>query len=148
MSKGSWSISDDFLKCIVENTPKESCILEFGSGDGTYRLLQEGYKLLSIEQNIKWCGLHHDNYCHCPLVDGWYDMDKLGKFLEGRSYDVILIDGPAAGDRIKILESCVDLSKTLFVDDLDRPKDRELFNKLKENRRFLDKELYGVIFNA
>lgn len=148
MSKGSWSISDSFIDLITKTLDKKDTLLELGSGEGTQKLIAKQINLLSVEQNKEWVNRYHNNYCYAPLKDGWYDLEVLNNFLKDKNYDAVLIDGPAAGDRIKILESCIDLSKIIFVDDLDRSKDRELFNRLKENRRFVDKKLYGVIFNA
>ena len=61
-------------------------------------------------------------------------MDIDNEFNKNKTYDAVLIDGPASGDRSILLESNLDLSKILFVDDIDRPRDRHIFNKLKQNK--------------
>ena len=147
MSKGGWAISGQLLGTIAMNLSEGSTILEIGSGYGTKGLLAAGYKVMSVEQNEVWVGAFHDNYCHAPLKDGWYDFDVLNEFLEGKDYDAILIDGPAGGDRRKVLESSLDFSKLIIVDDTERPEDRAVFEILREGRRYEDPEEYGVIFN-
>lgn len=147
MSKGSWSISGDLIDSIEKHLPKGSTILELGSGYGTRSLVRLGYTLISVEQDNQWINLHHNNYCFAPLKNGWYDMDIVNEFIKNKTYDAVLIDGPASGDRSILLESNLDLSKILFVDDIDRPRDRHIFNKLKQNRKHEDHATYGVIFS-
>lgn len=146
MTKGSWSISGDLIDSIEKHLPKGSTILELGSGYGTRLLVRLGYTLISIEQDNQWINLHHNNYCLAPLKNSWYDMDIVNEFIKDKTYDAVLIDGPASGDRSILLDSNLDLSKILFVDDIDRPTDRYVFNKLKQNRKHEDCVTYGVIF--
>jgi len=122
-----WSLSDQTINWINNNIQKGSTILELGSGDGTKRLL-ENYKVLSIEQNISFVGLHKKaEYIHAPLVDGWYDAKIIHKFLKDKKYDCILIDGPANGRRIGFFENInlFDTNKLIMFDDTDRPADWE-----------------------
>mgnify|MGYP001474760035 CR=1 FL=1 len=146
-SGNGFSISLNLIDCIKKHVPKEGTILEFGSGEGTKWLVAEGYNLVSIEQNALFLNLYHNNYCHAPLKDGWYDLEILHRFLENKEYDAILIDGPAAGKRMNILEAKIDFNKIIFVDDIDRPADRDLFSKLSEGKKSEDFKSYGVIFN-
>ena len=136
MTSGSWAISQPFLNSIIETLPKGSTILEFGSGNGTKRLIDLGYVVYSVEQNIDWVGKYHTNYCHAPIKNGWYDVDIVNEFIKDKKYDALLIDGPAgqANSRLHIFESNVSLETIIFVDDIERPKDRELFNLLRKKQ--------------
>jgi len=145
MTKGSYEISDSLLKTITANLSTSSCILELGSGVGTSYLISLGYEVYSVEQNVDWVGKYHDNYCHAPIKNGWYDMEVVNDFVNGLKYDAILIDGPAAGDRLKMLDSDINFETLIFVDDIDRPVDRKLFDILKKGRKYEDMKLYGVI---
>jgi hypothetical protein len=147
MTHGGFEISKNFLSFIKNHLPPNSTILELGSGGGTLELIKSGYKMISIEQNLNYLNLHHNNYCHAPLKEGWYDIEIVNDFIKEKSYDAILIDGPASGDRLKIINSKLDFSKIIFVDDMDRPRDREVFDLLKKGRNFKDEKLYGVILN-
>jgi len=142
------AISQSLIDSIIENLPKESTILELGSGEGTKKLVDLGYKVYSVEQNTDWVGKYHNNYCHAPLKNGWYDLDIVNEFIKDREYDALLIDGPAAGDRSKMRDSDINLETLIFVDDIDRPEDRQLFDILKEGRTYEDMKIYGVIYTV
>lgn len=149
MSKGGWSISQDLITSIEEFVPKHSNILEFGSGEGTKSLVSLGYNMFSVEENAQFAGLFHDQYCHAEIKDGWYDMEKVKAFLEGKSFDAVLIDGPAHGERLKILDLGLDFSnfKVIIVDDIERKEDAELFSILSKDKQFKQTSTYGIIFN-
>ena len=148
MSSGTMKISDSFFNLIIEHLEKGKTILEFGSGDGTRKLISYGYKVYSVEQNENYCNLHHDNYLHAELNDGWYNNNKVVDFVGGITYDAILIDGPASGDRRKIID-CLGKpffeNVLLFVDDIERKNDRKLFDTLKQGRKHKDFGTYGMI---
>lgn len=149
MSSGSMSMSEQFLNLIFKKLDKTKTILEFGSGDGTKKLVDHGYTVYSIEENEKYCGLHHDNYLLAEIVDDWYDEKKVFDFIKNKNWDALLIDGPAHGDRKKMFEILGSdfFMKTpiIFIDDIERPNDRELFYMLREGRKYEDFENYGVI---
>lgn len=149
MSKGGWAISEKMVDVISGLIPNGGKILEFGSGQGTKWLCKAGYDMYSVEEDASFCHRHHDNYCYAPIVDDWYDVDKVSKFLENKTFDAMLIDGPAHGQRLKLLEVGIDFDKfpVIIVDDVDRAEDRELFDTLSENKRHELTEAYGVIFN-
>jgi hypothetical protein len=149
MSKGGWAISEKMVDVISRLIPNGGKILEFGSGQGTKWLCKAGYDMYSVEEDISFCHRHHDNYCYAPIVDKWYDVDKVSKFLENKTFDAMLIDGPAYGQRLRLLEAGIDFDKfpVIIVDDVDRVEDRELFDTLSENKRHELTETYGVIFN-
>jgi len=149
MTSGSgWTISHTLIASIKHHVPADSVILEFGSGLGTGKLIRQGYSLLSVEQNFNFINKFHNNYCHATIKDGWYDLEVLHKFLKDKEYDAILIDGPTApGSRMGILEAKIDLNKIIFMDDTDRPEDRELFCILSEGRKSEDHGSFGVILD-
>jgi hypothetical protein len=147
MTRGGWAISDNLIDLITKTLNKKDTILELGSGTGTQKLIANQINVISVEQDKLWVNKYHNNYCYAQLKDGWYDFKVLNDFLKNKSYNAVLIDGPAAGDRAKVLTSCIDLSKIIFIDDIDRPADRDIFNRLKINRRYEDYEVYGVIYN-
>ena len=148
MTSGSgWAISHQLIASIKHHVPENSVILEFGSGLGTGKLIRQGYNLLSVEQdfNLK---KFHNNYCHATIKDGWYDLEVLHEFLKDKEYDAILIDGPTSpGSRMGILEAKIDFNKIIFIDDIDRPKDRELLYILSEGRKSEDHKSFGVILD-
>lgn len=150
MSKGAgWCISQHLIDTIKEFVPKGSKILEFGSGQGTKTLVDAGYDMFSIEENIRFIGVFHNQYCHAEIKDGWYNLDKVRNFLDGKCFDAVLIDGPAYGERLKILDSGLDFNdfKVIIVDDIERKKDAQLFSILSKDKQCKQTEHYGVIFN-
>ena len=63
-------------------------------------------------------------------------------------YDVIIVDGPAQGDRRKIMEILDELDTTvpIFIDDMNRKEDRELFGLISgKYRKTFDHGDYGYI---
>ena len=149
MSKGGWRIAKDLIDRIEELVPKGSKILEFGSGQGTKSLVDVGYNMFSVEENARFVGLFHDQYCHAEIKDRWYDLGKVNEFLKDKSFYAILIDGPAHGERLKILDSGLDFDnfKIIIVDDIERKEDAELFSILSKDTQCKQTETYGIIFN-
>ena len=148
INDSGWSIPHPLIASIKHYLPTDSVILEFGSGLGTGKLIKQGYNLLSVEQDFNFINKFHNNYCHATIKDGWYDLEVLHEFLKDKEYDAILIDGPTApGSRMGILEAKIDFNKIIFMDDIDRPEDRELFCILSEGKKSEDHEFFGVILD-
>lgn len=147
MSNGSMALSDSFFSFFCNNVKEGSTILEFGSGAGTKRLVENGFIVYSIEENERFVGNHHDNYYHAKIINNWYDLSVVKTALNEIDYDVILIDGPAGGDRrgFNQIYHLVKENTPLFVDDIERKQDRELFESLCVGREFEDKKYYGLI---
>lgn len=94
----------DFLDYILKRFPPGSNVLEFGSGEGTRKLV-ERFKVTSVEHDNKWLGLisNHD-YIFAPIEpfansyyreeNGWYSLNILKRELAYTKYDLILVDGP------------------------------------------------------
>lgn len=81
-----------FINWIFNNISKNIRILEFGSGNAsTKQLTENGYKLISVEHDKKYLNRYKSDYIHAPLINGWYDVNKL---TINRNYGCIIIDGP------------------------------------------------------
>ena len=152
MSGNGYEMCDGILGLIFSSVDSGKTILEFGSGDGTKKLVEHGYKVYSIEENVNFCNLHHDNYLHCSLVGDSYDtrtynVQEVLDFVSDIKYDAILVDGPANGARHNLVElfSHLNTDVVIFVDDIERRSDRQFFNAIIDDREFEDFERYGVI---
>ena len=62
------AIDLELYKLIAMILPEGKTILELGSGDGTAALVKR-WNVISVENDKKYVGLHHDNYIHAPLVE-------------------------------------------------------------------------------
>jgi hypothetical protein len=107
------------LNDIVINNRKN--IIEFGSGISTImtgRLIRKNNlttTLLSVEHDKNWAivlegilknedlqdvvKVLHVPLTDCKLVadnDQWYDIDMLSQHIEGRQFDMVIVDGPPA----------------------------------------------------
>jgi hypothetical protein len=152
MTAGSgFAISEEVLNIIKEHLPLGKTILEFGSGTGTHMLTGAGYKMVSVEQDFRFVNYSSNvsDMIFAPIdpATNWYNMSIVNAAIQNLEYDAILIDGPGPGDRFGIINSKVDLTKLMFVDDIDRPYDRELFDVLSKvgEREVIDHEFFGVI---
>tara|TARA_Y100001937_G_scaffold125179_1_gene191442 strand:+ start:648 stop:1112 length:465 start_codon:yes stop_codon:yes gene_type:complete len=138
----SWSISDKCIELISELIPNGSTILELGSGHATYTL-SNNYEVYSIEQDTAWVNKYPVNYIHAPLNDGWYDT-KIVKENMPKSYDLLLIDGPAGVVRGKFMEN-VKLFEPIIhnipivIDDIHRDVEKLLAEELSEylNKQYI-----------
>ena len=151
MSFGGWSIDLELFNWMKSNISEDSTILEFGSGNSTSELVKI-WKVISIEEDINWINRFHENYIYAPLVDKWYDFNKIKNSLDV-DIDVILIDGPAYGERIFFLDH-IDYflnknPKVLIFDDTEREKDFELFLKVIDLLKKLKYEIeYDSVRNV
>ena len=152
MSNNGYEMCSGILDLIFSTVDSGKTILEFGSGDGTKKLVEHGYKVYSIEENVNFCYLHHNNYFYCPLVGESYDVrtynvQEVLDFVSDIKYDAILVDGPANGARHNLVElfSHLNTDVVIFVDDIERQSDRQFFNAIIDDREFEDFERYGVI---
>ena len=92
--------------------------------------------------------MYHEQYIHAPIVDGWYDKKIVLDFVKKIKYDAIIVDGPAQGERKKIMEILDELDTTvpIFIDDMNRKEDRELFGFISgKDRKTFDHGDYGYI---
>jgi len=105
--------------------------LEFGCGVSTTAFGQnKNHNHIAIEQSAKQA---KEFKCavYSPLnVDGWYSVIP-----EGGKFDVILVDGPFHGDRLRFLEVHTKLVKSgtiLFIDDAERHDGECLVGELED----------------
>ena len=123
------------ISYIKEKLPEGSTILEFGSGASTH-ILSKTYNMISIEEDKYWANRYDSDYLLAPIKDDWYDIDMVNNFLKDKSYDAIIIDGPAKGDRKKLVElienDIIKINKNvmIFVDDVQRSDEYILALKL------------------
>ena len=131
----AWAIPTDVYHLILNLLPKNSIILEFGSGTGTVKLAKR-FKMISIEHDEKYLHLSKKStYIHAPIVDystnggyRWYDVEKIKNSLP-KKYNLILIDGPPGSiGRLgaKYHLDMLDLKKPILVDDVNRDEERKL----------------------
>lgn len=154
------AISPELFSFIKKNLPKNSTILEFGSGEGTRELIKAGYNMISIEHNKEWAK-YDSKYYIAPLdkETGWYDIDVVAKAVQNK-YALILIDGPPANG--KDIEKSrwgffrnIDLIRPMspiIVDDIDRPEDYKhmlaianTMGRDYDTFRCKDRKMFGVI---
>ena len=131
-----WAIGQRLFEWILNNVPKESTILELGSGRGTSELVKF-YTVFSVEQDERWVGREpKSNYIHAPLVsygnNKWYDVNVMCNLLP-ETYGLLLIDGPKGKNRKNLIDH-QHLFKhdgiPVVVDDTDRKWDKWLVDKL------------------
>lgn len=132
----NWSISEEMLNWLLDNIPKDSKILEFGSGTGTIELA-EHYDVTSIENNPKWAYLSDKaKYILCRIDEKilWYNHDDLFFNINPNEYKVIIIDGPTKkdGNRLGILKYLDKFNKNsvFIIDDTHRPLEKKLSSEI------------------
>ena len=135
-----WMLPEEAFRWIEENIEPNSKVLEFGSGDGSHRLVNR-YQLWSIEHDPQWLNQTKSNYVHAPIAEnpvsieyneaGWYDP----KFLEAipNYVELILIDGPVGtigrSGVLYVAEQLPDC-KYILVDDTDRQEEYKMSQEL------------------
>lgn len=135
--KNNMAIDEFVLSFIRDKLPYGSTILEFGSGRGTEEL-SKTFTMLSVEENLDWVGRYDSKYLHADIIDDWYDVDKVNSFLEDKTYDAILIDGPDAGERVKIVDLIssgklkLNTDVHILIDDVERKDGFNLSNNLQK----------------
>lgn len=160
---GQWSIDKIVYDWIEKNLPQGSTILELGSGNST-QALKDKWKVFSVEENIDWVNKFHNNYIHAPIKDNYYDIEILEAKLP-KKYDLLLVDGPAYGDRNQMLKHFslfnMDTSGCRYVifDDVERPNDlqtyRQVLDHVSQTQTVLDtgiitqvKSFAFIVFDA
>lgn len=137
----AWNLPIAAINWIVSHTEPGSRILELGSGRST-RELSKLYYLTSVEEKPGIDMYDGVDYCLAPIKDGWYDPSCVDTVLSA-SYDVVIVDGPYAGDRDKANRRLgflkhwhrLDGRSVLVVDDIHRPFDLLNFVRLWWKRR-------------
>ncbi len=135
---GGWSIEKECFDKIIELTPRGGNILELGSGP-TSGELSKHFNVWSIEHDHAWIGKYNTNYIYAPLTNNWYNMFDILTYLpEGIKFDLILVDGPPAGQGnpmgrwgfIPFSNMVVEDKTVVIVDDIQREEDNGLFLEL------------------
>jgi hypothetical protein len=138
MNLGDWSINIEAINFLLSLSKENKTILELGSGRST-EILSKFFTVTSIEESSEWANKYDAEYIHAPIKNDWYDVDVLKEAnLSDRNFDIIIIDGPAYGKRMKILENLdlFNLKDTLIiVDDIERKEDAELLEKIIEIKK-------------
>lgn len=153
---GGWAINEETFNWIINNIPKNSTILELGSGTGTIEL-SKYYNIYSIEHNQDFLNLCKDsNYIFCNIINGFYDINSIVNKLPN-NYDLLLIDGPPkkVSNRYNFIKNIkhFNLKTNILVDDVDRINELNLLKKLsgitnKKYKIFGKKDkCFGVILN-
>lgn len=144
-----------FVDYILNNFPKGSSMLEFGSGENT-KLFTKKFKVTSIEHDKNYIGLaKNSNYIYAPIKNGWFDISKLDS-LKNKKFDIILVDAPPSDiGRIGLLYNLhyFNWDAVIIFDDTNRtneamvcanfvvrfrPKNITLFKGLKKHFTVID----------
>lgn len=137
---GTWSIDKAVFDWMIEHLPEGKTVLELGSGHST-QMLKTKWNIVSVEENKEWVNKYHDNYIHATIKNDYYDIDILKEKLPEK-YDLMLVDGPAYGNRNNMLRH-LDLFKLdtsgcsiILFDDVERANDlatyKEFLNIISE----------------
>ena len=133
MTFGTWSIDKAVYDWMTEHLPEGKTILELGSGNST-QILATKWNVISVEENSKWVNKYHNNYIHAPIKNDYYDIDILKEKLP-QKYDLMLVDGPAYGNRNNMLKhlELFNLEASgcsiIIFDDVERPNDFETYKQ-------------------
>jgi hypothetical protein len=135
MSNGSWSLDSSILDWIFSNLSDGSSILEIGSGDSTGKLTVR-YQVTSIEEDQSFVGAHDGaTYVYAPIdpTTKWYSAQSLESLI-GKKFDLVIVDGPAHGCRLGLMDHLKYISADVFVfDDTNRSEDRKLVEAFCED---------------
>ena len=129
-------------------------IVEFGSGLSTILLarlaksLSIDFNILSIDENQDWINiiqkvLKKDNtesfvkLVHSPLVDDWYNKDIVSRVVHKKNFDMLIIDGPTAGDKSKktryealsVTYQNLSTQCMILLDDLERVSEKRILDQ-------------------
>jgi hypothetical protein len=123
-----WSIEEALFDWIVANIPAGSTILELGSGEGTWKLCEAGFKMFSVEHQASFTTLVPETtYIHASIKNDWYDAEALQGKLPNE-YALLLVDGPDSDDRINMLNflDLFNLKATIILDDYNHDPVKKL----------------------
>jgi hypothetical protein len=128
-----WSIDKAVYDWMTKHLPEGKTILELGSGNST-QILATRWNVISVEENKDWVNKYHNNYIHAPIKNDYYDIDILKEKLP-KKYDLMLVDGPAYGNRNNMLNN-LELFEletsgcSIFIfDDVERVNDLETYKQ-------------------
>ena len=135
-----WMLPKEVFDWINNNIATGSCVLEFGSGNGS-RILSKRFDLISIEHDKAWLNMSSGRYIHAEITEnrystefsqkGWYNFKKITDLPS--NVELIIIDGPPGEiGRAGILDFLdqLPLAKWILVDDTDRTDEKALLSRL------------------
>ncbi len=124
----NWQLPDEAFR-YLRRLPMGATVLELGSGDGTARLIEMGFKVYSVEHDPEWVGrVPGALYIHAPIVDGWYDAEIIKRSMPSR-YECLIVDGPPGSIGRQGMLKHMDLfwrRSPVLVDDVHRQAERVL----------------------
>lgn len=142
----SWEVDQSLIEKIKEILPKNSSILELGSGAGSTQALCNDYRLHSIEEDEEYLNkylpviYYHANLkLHKPVAkfeehkNIWYDITIVKEVLSVIDYDLLLVDGPSSQGSRSGLVKYWDLFKQnvpIIIDDLQREREWKVVHYL------------------
>jgi predicted O-methyltransferase YrrM len=153
----AWALRPEALEVVVGLVQGgRTNVVECGSGLSTVtiaaalRALDAG-RIDSLEHSPEWASVTRASLAQdgldrfatvidAPLRDGWYDTAALGALPE-RDIDLLLVDGPLAGDpglersRYPALPALADRlapGAAIVLDDIDRDGERWVFERWRE----------------
>jgi hypothetical protein len=136
---GSASLGQAALDWITTHVPAGSTVVELGSGPETGWLAKR-FQVISIEDDARRIDKEKSTYVHAPLVDyapgkSWYDVEAVRKGLEGRTYSLLIVDGPGWQSRANLIDhlDLFDLRVPILMDDVNAPGVAELFDDVCEH---------------
>ena len=125
----NWNISPHCLNQLILFVQEKniSTMIELGSGDSTNILREKFDSVISIEESEEFANRlpNVDNHLciHAPIVNNWYDVSILNDTLLNMKFDFLLVDGPAHGNRIHLIEhinSIFHYPTYICLDDAER----------------------------
>ncbi len=170
------------LNDLVVN--RRAAYLEFGAGVSTLFVAKVAelngldLELISVEHDRAWIEVIEGllvreglgsrvRFIHCPLVDRtepapigrlrWYDAQPLLEGLRGRRHDLVLVDGPPAGNgdmnrypALPFLREHGALAEdaSVFLDDVHRPAERAIMRRWSERCGLSFEVLHGRVAYA
>lgn len=133
---GDWSLPPEVFAFLRKRLLPSAAVVELGSGEGTRELVRCFGRVHTVEHDPEWLGkVEGARYIHAPIVNGWYDIDALGKGLPLR-YDCLIVDGPPGsigrGGLARFLS--VFNQVPVVLDDVHRKAEYELAVRVAKQR--------------
>lgn len=143
MEFGGSGMMREAFEWICWNIPAGASILELGSGYVSTNYLSRYFNMITIEDDPIFLNIYPAHYIHAPLVNGWYDLARVREGLDHRRiweqpYQLLIVDGPSGSEPRRGFLDHLDLfsfRQPVMVDDIDRPTERAVVQKVSELRR-------------
>jgi predicted O-methyltransferase YrrM len=154
------------ILCIINDmiVNKKRSIIEFGCGISTViiaRAIRQNKvpaKIVSIEESEDWINVVKDyldkeqlsdfvTFIHAPLKKAidieaafTYDSSLVKKEIQGKTFDLVLIDGPSAWRKdtinsraanLELFKDCLSNEFSIFIDNADRPGEQLLTRRIQ-----------------